>query len=72
MYIVMLACAMAYVSMTVYIVMLICAMAHTTMTMYIKYFYLLFTARYTHQTCVCAVPPEEKQVMSETCRGFEF
>jgi hypothetical protein len=30
------------------------------------------TARYTHQNCVRVVPPEDGQVMPETCRGFEF
>jgi hypothetical protein len=36
-------------------VMLACAMAHANMTMYIKYFLLLFTARYTHpKLCPCS------------------
>jgi hypothetical protein len=30
------------------------------------------TARYTHQNCVRVVPPEDGQVMPETCRGVEF
>jgi hypothetical protein len=30
------------------------------------------TARYTHRNCVRVVPPEDGQVMLETCRGFEF
>jgi hypothetical protein len=30
------------------------------------------TARYTHQNCVRVVPPVDGEVMSETCRGFEF
>jgi hypothetical protein len=30
------------------------------------------TACYTHQNCVRVVPPEDGQVMPETCRGFEF
>jgi hypothetical protein len=55
------------------IVTLACAkMAHANMTMYIKYFELLLTARYIHQNCVCVVPPEDGQVMPETCRGFDF
>jgi hypothetical protein len=52
--------------------MLACAMAHANITMYIKYFQLLFTARYTHQDCVRVVPPDDGQVMPETRRGFEF
>jgi hypothetical protein len=30
------------------------------------------TAHYTHQNCVRVVPPEDGQMMPETCRGFEF
>jgi hypothetical protein len=30
------------------------------------------TARYAHPNCVRVVPPEDGQVMPETCRGFEF
>jgi hypothetical protein len=30
------------------------------------------TASYTHQNCVRAVPPDDGQVMAETCRDFEF
>jgi hypothetical protein len=29
------------------------------------------TARNSHQSCVCVVPPEDGQVMPETCRDFE-
>jgi hypothetical protein len=29
------------------------------------------TAHNTHQNCVCVVPPEDGQVMPETCRGFK-
>jgi hypothetical protein len=29
-------------------------------------------ARYTHQNCVRVVPPEDGQVMRDTCRGFEL
>jgi hypothetical protein len=55
-----------------YIVRLTCAMLHANMTMYIKYFWVLFTARYNHQKCVRVVPVEVGQVMPEACRGFEF
>jgi hypothetical protein len=47
-------------------------MTHANMTVYNKYLWLLFTARYTHQSCVRAVPPEDGQVVPETCQGFEF
>jgi hypothetical protein len=30
------------------------------------------TARHTHQNCVRVAPPEDEQVMPNTCRGFEF
>jgi hypothetical protein len=51
-----------------YIVMLVCAMA----TCQHHNVQALFTAPYTHQNCVRVVPPEDGQVMPETCRGFEF
>jgi hypothetical protein len=47
-------------------------MEHANITMYIKYFELLFAARYTHRNCVRVVPAKDGQVMPETCRGFEF
>jgi hypothetical protein len=32
----------------------------------------LIDLRYIHQNCVGVVPPEDGQVMPETCWGFEF
>jgi hypothetical protein len=29
------------------------------------------TAHNTHQNCVCVLPPDDGQVMPETCRGFK-
>jgi hypothetical protein len=34
--------------------------------------HISITACYTHQNCVHVMPPEDGQVMPETCRGFEF
>jgi hypothetical protein len=48
------------------------AMTLANITMFIKYFQLLFTARYTHQNCVSVVPLEDGQVMPETYQAFEF
>jgi hypothetical protein len=71
-YMIMLQCPMAHANITLYMIMLQCAMAHANITIYIKYVKLLFTARYPHQNSVRAVPPEDGQVLPETCRGFEF
>jgi hypothetical protein len=51
--------------------MLACAVAHANITVYSKCFYYLQHAN-THQNCVHVEPPEDGQVMPETCRGFEF
>jgi hypothetical protein len=34
--------------------------------------YASITARYTHQNSVRVVPPEDGQVIPETCRGFQY
>jgi hypothetical protein len=59
-----------------YIVMLVCAMLwHIPtwqFTRSIKYFSLLIATRYTNLNRVRVAPPEDRQVMAATCRGFEF